>query len=73
VLASGAHIDHIWVTPDFAVESWKQLVRITGSRYTTPVASDHNAVSAVVALAAPKKSIGPETPTTPVDAPAPPG
>ena len=66
VLDSGAHIDHIWVTPEFEVESWKQLVRITGNRYTTPVASDHNAVSAVVGLEAPKKSIGPETPTTPI-------
>lgn len=73
VLDSGALIDHIWVTPEFEVESWKQLVRITNGRYTTPVVSDHNAVSAVIALDAPKKkSIGPETPTTTlpgVDAP----
>ena len=68
VLASGAHIDHIWVTPEFEVDSWKQLVRITGDSYTKPVASDHNAVSAVVALDAPRKSIGPATPTTPLGA-----
>ncbi|MET0930544.1 MAG: endonuclease/exonuclease/phosphatase family protein [Aeromicrobium sp.] len=68
VLDSGALIDHIWVTPEFEVESWKQLVRITNGRYTTPVVSDHNAISAVIALDAPKKkSLGPETPTTTLD------
>jgi hypothetical protein len=72
VLASGAHIDHIWVTPEFEVDSWKQLVRITGNRYTTPVVSDHNAVSAVIALDAPQKSIGEATPTTSLDGVGPP-
>lgn len=66
VLASGAHIDHIWVTPEFEVDSWKQLVRITNGRYTTPVVSDHNSVSAVVALDAPRAPIGEVTPTTTV-------
>jgi endonuclease/exonuclease/phosphatase family metal-dependent hydrolase len=69
VLASGAHIDHIWVTPEFEVDSWKQLVRITNGRYTTPVVSDHNSISAVIALDAPKKSIGKETATTSLDGP----
>lgn len=64
VLQSGAHIDHVWVSSEFEVESWKQLVRITNGRYTTPVASDHNAVSAVVALDAPQRAIGETTPTT---------
>lgn len=72
VLASGAHIDHIWVTPEFEVDSWKQLVRISGNRYTTPVASDHNAVSAVVALDAPRRSVGEPTPVIEVPAGAPP-
>jgi endonuclease/exonuclease/phosphatase family metal-dependent hydrolase len=67
VLDSGAHIDHIWVTPEFEVDSWKQLVRITNGRYTTPVVSDHNAISAVVALDAPKKTIGEATPATTLD------
>ncbi len=66
VLDSGAHIDHIWVTPDFEVDSWKQLVRITNGRYTTPVVSDHNAISAVVALDARTKKLGPKTPATPL-------
>lgn len=70
VLDSGAHIDHIWVTPEFQVDSWKQLVRITGGRYTTPVVSDHNAVSAVVALDAPRRTIGRSTPATPLTDPA---
>lgn len=72
VLDSGAHIDHIWVTPEFEVDSWKQLVRISNGRYTTPVASDHNAISAVIALDAPQKSIGKETPTTKLDGLGPP-
>jgi hypothetical protein len=69
VLASGAHIDHIWMTPDFDVDSWAQLVRITNGRYTTPVVSDHNAVSAVIALDARSVSIGHPTPTVPVPPP----
>lgn len=64
VLDSGALIDHVWVSPEFEVDSWKQLVRITNGRYTKPVVSDHNAVSAVIALDAPKKSVGEPTPTT---------
>lgn len=66
---SGAHIDHIWVSSTFEVESWKQLVRITNGRYTTPVVSDHNAVSAVIALDAPKRAIGETTPTTTITEP----
>lgn len=72
VLQSGALIDHVWVTPEFEVDSWKQLVRITNGRYTTPVVSDHNAVSAVVALDAPKRTIGETTPTTTITEPRPP-
>jgi len=63
VLASGAHIDHIWVTPEFDVDSWEQLVRITGGRYTTPVVSDHNAISAVISLDSRKVTLGDPTPT----------
>ena len=44
-------------------------MRITNGRYTTPVVSDHNAISAVVALDARTKSLGPKTPTTPLDDP----
>ena len=69
---SGAHIDHVWVSTEFEVESWKQLVRMTNGRYTTPVVSDHNAVSAVVALDAPKKPIGETTPTTTITGTRPP-
>ncbi|MCD9196676.1 fibronectin type III domain-containing protein [Aeromicrobium wangtongii] len=68
VLASGALIDHVWVTPDFEVDSWSQLVRITNGRYTTPVVSDHNAISAVVALDARSVSLGAPTPTQPLPA-----
>lgn len=72
--SSGAHIDHFWLSPEFDVDSWEQLVRVTNGRYTTPVVSDHNAVSAVVSLDARKVSIGHPTPTTTLDgAPSPVG
>jgi len=69
VPASGAHIDHVWVTPEFDVDSWEQLVRITNGRYTKPVVSDHNAVSAVVSLDSRTVTIGEPTATVPVPEP----
>lgn len=72
ILQSGAHIDHVWVSREFEVESWKQLVRVTNGRYTTPVVSDHNAVSTVIALDAPQRSIGETTPTTAITGAQPP-
>jgi hypothetical protein len=66
--SSGAHIDHFWLSPEFDVDSWEQLVRITNGRYTTPVVSDHNAVSAVISLDARRVSIGDPTPATAIDA-----
>jgi len=69
VLDSGAHIDHVWVTDEFDVDSWEQLVRITNGRYTKPVVSDHNAVSAVVSLDSRKVTLGDPTPATPLPAP----
>lgn len=66
VLMAGAHVDHIWVSRDFDVESWAQLVRLDGNSYAKPVTSDHNLLSAVVALDAAKASLGDPTPTTTV-------
>ncbi len=40
---SGDFVDHIFVSKQFQVLEWKQLVRMTGNRYTKPVVSDHNA------------------------------
>jgi hypothetical protein len=71
VLDSGAHIDHIWVTDDFDVDSWEQLVRITNGRYTKPVVSDHNAVSAVISLDSRKVTLGEPTPITAIPGPSP--
>ena len=65
-LRSGAHVDHIFVTKHFAVLAWKQLVRLSGGSYARPAVSDHNALSAVVALDAQAKSIGEPTATTTV-------
>lgn len=66
ILRAAAHVDHIWVSKEFDVEQWAQLVRVTGSSYTQPVVSDHNLLSADIALDAQQKSIGKVTPTTTV-------
>jgi endonuclease/exonuclease/phosphatase family metal-dependent hydrolase len=65
MLASGAHIDHIYTSKDFAVLEWQQLVRASGGRYVKPYVSDHNPISAIVALDD-ETSVGDPTPTTPV-------
>lgn len=64
VLAAEAHVDHIWVSKEFDVESWAQLVRLAGGRYATPVVSDHNLLAADVALDVIQKPLGDPTPTT---------
>jgi endonuclease/exonuclease/phosphatase family metal-dependent hydrolase len=43
-------IDHIFISPTIKVNTWSVLVRITGSKYLTPFASDHNPVSAVLTV-----------------------
>jgi len=65
-LRSGAHVDHIFVSRQFTVLGWKQLVRLAGSSYARPAVSDHNALSAVVALDAVAKELGEPTATTTV-------
>lgn len=65
-LRSGAHVDHIFVSEQFTVAGWKQLVRLNGNSYAGPFLSDHNALSAVVALDAKNKSVGEPTATTTV-------
>ncbi|KQY58396.1 hypothetical protein ASD11_01650 [Aeromicrobium sp. Root495] len=64
VLRSGAHVDHIFVSKEFEVLGWKQLARLAGGRYASPVVSDHNALRATVALDARKVDVGEPTPTT---------
>ncbi|VXB58015.1 conserved hypothetical protein [Aeromicrobium sp. 9AM] len=63
---SGAHVDHIFVSDDFSVLGWRQLVRLSGGSYARPAVSDHNALSADLALDAQAKSIGVPTATTTV-------
>jgi hypothetical protein len=66
-LRSGAHVDHIFVSKQFTVVSWKQLVRLAGNgAYARPAVSDHNALSAVIALDAQTKELGEPTATTTV-------
>lgn len=67
VLASGAYVDHIFVSKDFDVLAWKQLVRISNGRYIKPIVSDHNALMASVSLDAPGSGgVGEPTLTTEV-------
>lgn len=66
-LRSGAHVDHIFVTDHFAVLGWNQLVRLAGGSYARPAVSDHNLLSADVALDAQVKPLGRPTATTTVD------
>lgn len=63
---SGAHVDHIFVSKQFTVVGWKQLVRLSGGSYARPAVSDHNALSAIVALDAETKELGEPTATTTV-------
>jgi len=64
VLASGAHVDHIFVTKDVKVEGWEQLVRLSGGRYAKPILSDHNALKAKLTLSADIPDLGSPTETT---------
>lgn len=66
VPTSGDYVDHIFVSSEFSVVGWKQLVRMAGGRYARPVVSDHNALRATVALDAANVTIGTPTPTTTV-------
>lgn len=66
VLRSGAAVDHIFASKQFEVVAWKQIVRITGGAYTRPVVSDHNALTAVLALDSKSTDLGDVTPTIPV-------
>lgn len=66
VLRSGAAVDHIFASTQFDVLAWKQIVRITGSAYTRPVVSDHNALTSVIALDNKKVELGEVTPTIPI-------
>lgn len=70
VLRATAHVDHIWVSKQFDVEAWEQLVRLNGGRYASPVVSDHNLLAATVALDVKQKKLGDPTPTTDLGTPA---
>lgn len=69
VLASGDYVDHIFVSKDFKVLAWEQLVRISGNRYIKPLVSDHNALKSTVTLTDDNPTsgdIGEPTVTTPI-------
>ncbi len=45
------HVDHVYTSPDVEATRWAMLLRLSGSSYALPFASDHNAI--VVDLAVP--------------------
>ncbi len=59
--ASGAHVDHIWVSKEFKVSGWKQLL-VNTNRFI----SDHNALAANVSIKSDLDIIGEPTPITTV-------
>jgi endonuclease/exonuclease/phosphatase family metal-dependent hydrolase len=77
-LRSGAHVDHIFASEEWKVLGWKQLVRMSGASYASPVLSDHNALRATLSLEGKKVDVGDPTPvveippgTDPIPSPAP--
>lgn len=75
-LRSGAHVDHIFASKEFQVLGWKQLVRMSGSSYASPVLTDHNALRATLSLEGKKVDVGAPTPVldlAPDGGPAPAG
>ncbi|RYY51232.1 MAG: hypothetical protein EON53_01680 [Actinomycetales bacterium] len=65
-LRSGAHVDHIFASEEFQVLAWKQLVRMSGSSYASPVLTDHNALRATLSLEGKKVDVGEPTPVVDV-------
>ncbi len=61
-LRSGAHVDHIFASEEWKVIGWKQLVRLSGASYASPVLSDHNALRATLSLEGKKVDVGEPTP-----------
>ena len=50
LIKHGDHIDRIMVTGQFTVARWAQLLYLDGDQYTTPLVSDHNAITADLTL-----------------------
>lgn len=65
-LVSGAHVDHVFASKEWDVLAWKQLVRMSGSRYASPVLTDHNALRATLSLEVEDVDLGKATPVTAV-------
>lgn len=49
-LKSSHHVDHIFTSADIKTLTWRVMVRLTGSKYTLPFASDHNPIMADLAV-----------------------
>lgn len=65
-LRSGAHVDHVFASKEWNVLAWKQLLRMSGSRYASPVLTDHNALRATLSLEVEDVDLGEATPVTAV-------
>jgi endonuclease/exonuclease/phosphatase family metal-dependent hydrolase len=44
------HIDHVYVDPKIKVGRWQTMTTMSGSRYATPFATDHNPVRVVLTI-----------------------
>ena len=44
------HVDHIYLDPRIMVGRWQTMTTMSGSRYATPFATDHNPVRAVLTI-----------------------
>ncbi|WP_286931021.1 MULTISPECIES: endonuclease/exonuclease/phosphatase family protein [Aeromicrobium] len=49
-IMSADHVDHIYVSDQWAVPAWKQWASLSGTTYVGPWLSDHNMIGATVAL-----------------------
>ncbi len=49
-LKSSHHVDHIFTSPDVQTLTWKVMLRLDGSKYAVPFASDHNPIVADLAV-----------------------
>ncbi|MFO6451981.1 MULTISPECIES: endonuclease/exonuclease/phosphatase family protein [unclassified Aeromicrobium] len=49
-IMSADHVDHVYVSDDWEVPSWRQFANLNGTTYVGPWLSDHNMIAATVAL-----------------------
>ena len=66
LISLSSTLDYIFASEEFQVLAWKQLVRMSGSSYASPVLTDHNALRATLSLEGKKVDVGEPTPVVDV-------